>query len=86
MARKRTLLLSEEAVADLDAIADPLFSAVRNRLLLLQDNPEMGQAMTGGYAGWRPTPGGIFRIFCRITKRGIGVVYVRHCKRQLPQP
>ena len=86
MAKKHKLVLSDEAAVDLDSIFDPLFSAILKRLLLLQHHPEMGLAMSGPYAGMRTTPVGIFRIFYRIKKQVIEVVYVRHCKRQMPNP
>ncbi|MBI3406308.1 MAG: type II toxin-antitoxin system RelE/ParE family toxin [Acidobacteria bacterium] len=86
MAKKRPLLISAEAAADLDNISDPLFSAILKRLQLLQQNPEMGQAMFGAYRGLRATPVGIFRIIYRVTSRGVEIVYIRHCKRKMPNP
>jgi len=83
--KQRTLLLSPDACADLEIIYDPARSAIIQRLKLLARFPQIGASMTGPNAGWRATPVGLFRIIYRVTRRGVEVAYIRHCKRRTPR-
>jgi len=74
--------VSPGAAADLDQIYEPVFSEVVERLALLRSFPEMGVPMPGRFVGWRCTTVRMFRVIYRITRRGIEVAYVRHCKRR----
>jgi plasmid stabilization system protein ParE len=56
------------------------------KLRLLRAFPEMGKAMSGEYAGWRITPVAMFQIIYRITPTAVEVLFIRHAKRQLPEP
>lgn len=85
MAKPKRLLVTPSAAADLNRIYDPLFSAMQKRIELLRFFPEMGRALEEDFHGWRVTPVGVFRIFYRVTRRGVEIGYVRHAKRQPPQ-
>jgi len=83
---KRHVILSPTAVADLDAVDDPLHARIVKRLHLLSRFPELGSPMGREFAGWRQSPVVIFRIIYRVTPHAIKVAYIRHCKRRLPHP
>jgi plasmid stabilization system protein ParE len=83
VARARKLFLSPEACGDLESIAEPLRAVVVRQLRLLRQFPEIGVRIGGEFKGLRAATVGMFRIFYRITLRGVEVVYIRHCKRKL---
>ena len=83
MARARKLFLSPEACTDLQSIAEPLRTVVVQRLRLLRQFPEVGMRIGGEFEGLRAVTVEMFRVFYRITLRGVEIVYVRHCKRKL---
>jgi hypothetical protein len=85
LAKLRRLFLSSEACSDLELIAEPLRASVIRRLKLLKKFPMSGAALAGKLLGWRATTVGIFRIFYRVTPRGIEVGYIRHCKWRSPE-
>jgi len=64
---KRRVILSPTAVADLDAVYDPLHARIVKRLHLLSRFPELGSPMGCEFAGWRQSPVVIFRIIYRVT-------------------
>ncbi len=84
MARPRKLFLSSEACKDLDLVTEPLRKDVIVRLQLLKRFPMIGVALVGKLKGLRATTVGLFRIFYRLTGRGVEVAYIRHCKRKSP--
>jgi hypothetical protein len=53
-------------------------------LQLLKRFPMIGVALVGKLKGLRATTVGLFRIFYRLTGRGVEVAYIRHCKRKSP--
>ena len=85
MGKIRRLYLSPEAYEDFQLITEPLRARVLRRLRMLKQFPKMGKSMPGEFAGFRATTVELFRIFYRVTDRGVEVAYIRHCKRQLPQ-
>jgi ParE toxin of type II toxin-antitoxin system, parDE len=85
VSRPRKLFLSPEACLDLRAIDEPVYAAVTERLLLLRRFPELGVRLGGDFAHLRATTVEMFRIFYRVTGRGVEIVYIRHCKRKLPR-
>ena len=84
MPRLRKLLLAREATADLRLIVEPLRSEVIQRLKLLTRFPNVGGVVPSEFPGVRATTVGIFRIFYRVTARGVEVAFIRHCKRRVP--
>ena len=84
MPRLRKLLMAREAVTDFRLIAEPLRSEVIARLKLLTRFPNLGGFVPSEIPGVRATTVGIFRIFYRVTIRGVEVIFIRHSKRRLP--
>jgi len=82
--RLRKLLVAREAATDFRLIAEPLRSEVIERLKLLRRFPKIGGLVPSEFSGVRATAVGIFRIFYRVTARGVEVIFIRHCKRRLP--
>jgi plasmid stabilization system protein ParE len=82
--RPRNLLLSFQAAEDLDLIADPLRTEVIQRPRLLKRFPSLGSLVSAEFHGVRATTVGIFRIFYRVTARGVEVIFIRHCRRRVP--
>jgi plasmid stabilization system protein ParE len=80
----RKLLVAREAVTDFRLIAEPLRSEVIERLKLLTRFPNIGGFVPSEFPGVRATTVGIFRIFYRVTARGVEVIFIRHCKRRAP--
>jgi len=80
------LRLYPQAAEDLRAIYDPLYSEIVAKLRMLRRYPELGQALPGPYKGWRTAPVRIFRIIYRVTPQAVEVLFIRHCKRDLPKP
>jgi len=66
----------------LDAIKDPLYSKIINRLEALEEFPEMGVAMIGPFAGYRAINPSPHRIVYRLLSGGAAeIAYIRHCGR-----
>lgn len=86
MGKIRRLYLSPEAYEDFQSITEPLRAKVLRRLRMLRQFPKMGKQMPGEFVGLRATTVELFRIFYRVTDRGVEIAYIRHCKRQLPKP
>ena len=86
MRRLRELFLSAQACNDLDSITEPLRTEVIERLLMLKRFPNMGALVAIESRGVRATTVDPFRIFYRVTTRGVEVIYIRHCKRRFPLP
>ncbi len=84
MPRLRKLLVAREAVTDFLLIAEPLRSEVRERLKLLRRFPNVGGFVPSEFPDVRATTVGIFRIFYRVSARGVEVIFIRHCKRRVP--
>jgi plasmid stabilization system protein ParE len=80
----RKLLVAREAVTDFHLIAEPLRSEVRERLKLPRRFPNIGGFVPSGFPDVRATTVGIFRIFYRVSARGVEVIFIRHCKRRVP--
>lgn len=85
MRKAGRLLLSREAYEDFELITEPLRTAILDRLKLLRKFPLMGAPLVGNLKGIRATTVEIFRIFYRVTDRGVEILYIRHCKRRLPE-
>ena len=84
MPRVRAILLSPEACRDLDLIAQPLRVEVLERLQLLKRFPHSGAPFRSQVPGLRTSTVKLFRIFYQVTGRGVDVIYIRHCKRRVP--
>ena len=84
MPRLRKLLMAREAVTDFRLIAEPLRSEVIERLKLLRKFPNIGGFVPSEFPDVRATTVGIFRIFYRVSARGVEVIFIRHSKRRLP--
>lgn len=84
MPRLRKLLMAREAVIDFRLIAEPLRSEVIERLKLLTRFPNIGGVVPSEFPEVRATTVGIFRIFYRVTVRGVEVIFIRHSKRRVP--
>ncbi|MBI5594686.1 MAG: type II toxin-antitoxin system RelE/ParE family toxin [Elusimicrobia bacterium] len=78
------VVLTPQALQDLDAIREPLYSRVVSRLAALGDFPEIGAAIPGPFAGLRSTVVDFFRIVYRITDVRVEVAYIRDCRRRPP--
>lgn len=85
MPRPRKLLLSFQAAQDLELIAEPLRTEVVQRLRMLKQFPHLGSLVPTEFSGVRVTTVRIFRIFYRVTPRGVEVIFIRHCKRRVPE-
>ncbi len=84
MPRLRKLLVAREAVTDFRLITEPLRSEVVARLKLLRRFPNIGRFVPSEIPHVRATTVGIFRILYRVTARGVEVIFIRHCKRRVP--
>ncbi len=84
MPRLRKLLVAREAVTDFRLIAEPLRSEVVERLKLLRRFPNIGGFVPSELPDVRATTVGIYRIFYRVSARGVEVIFIRHCKRRVP--
>jgi plasmid stabilization system protein ParE len=82
--RLRKLLMAREAVTDFLLIAEPLRSEVVKRLKLLRRFPNIGGFVPSEFLDVRATTVGIFRIFYRVSGRGVEVIFIRHSKRRVP--
>jgi plasmid stabilization system protein ParE len=82
--RLRKLLVAREAVIDFRSITEPLRSEVIERMKLLARFPNIGGFVPSEIPDVRATTVGIFRIFYRVTARGVEVIFIRHCKRRVP--
>jgi plasmid stabilization system protein ParE len=82
--RVRTLLLSPEACRDLDLITESLRSEVLDRLQLLKRFPHSGAPLRIQFPELRASTVKLFRIFYHVTARRVEVIYIRHCKRRIP--
>jgi plasmid stabilization system protein ParE len=82
--RVRRLLLSPEACRDLDLIDEPLRGDVLERLRLLERFPHSGAPFRARVPGLRSSTVKLFRIFYQVTDLGVDVIYIRHCKRRIP--
>lgn len=79
------VVLLPQAVADLDAIYDPVLGRVLRRLRMLEQMPELGAPMLGPLTGYRSSVVDMFRIVYRLRPRNVvEVAYVRHCRRAPP--
>ena len=85
MRKLKELLLSAEACQDLDAITGDLRTEVVKRLRMLKRFPNMG-VLVDETISVRAATVDNFRIFYRITRRGVEVIYIRHCRRRFPFP
>lgn len=84
MPRLRKLLMAREAVTDFLLITEPLRSEVIERLKLLRRFPSIGGVVPAEVPEVRATTVGAFRIFYRVTARGVEVIFIRHSKRRVP--
>ncbi len=84
MPRVRTLVLSPEACRDLDLILEPLHAEVLQRLQLLKRFPHSGAPFSVSFPELRTSTIKLFRIFYYVTGRTVEVIYIRHCKRRVP--
>jgi len=80
----RKPLVAREAVTDFLLIAEPLRSEVRERLKLPRRFPNIGGFVPSGFPDVGATTVGIFRTFYRVSARGVEVIFIRHCKRRVP--
>jgi plasmid stabilization system protein ParE len=80
----RKVLMAREAVTDFRLIAEPLRSEAIVHLKLLTRFPNIGGVVPSEFPGVRATTVGIFRIFYRVSARGVEVIFIRHCKRRIP--
>jgi plasmid stabilization system protein ParE len=78
------LFLSFQAADDLENIQEPLQTEIVKRLQLLRQFPNLGSLVPAEFPGVRATTVGMFRIFYRVTLRGVEVIFIRHCKRRVP--
>ena len=85
MRKLQKLLLSAEACQDLDAITGTLRIAVVERLRMLKRFPNMG-VLVDETSTVREATVDNFRIFYRVTRRGVEVIFIRHCRRKFPFP
>ena len=80
----REVFLLPQALEDLDAVRDPLFTEIVERIQWLKEHPFWGAAMDGPFTGYRSFVVGIFRVVYRvISEKRIEIAYIRHCKRNL---
>jgi plasmid stabilization system protein ParE len=68
----------------LDLIDEPLRGEVLERLRLLQRFPHSGEPFRVQVPELRASTIKIFRIFYQVTARAVEVIYIRHCKRRVP--
>ncbi len=77
------VILTPDAVENLEEITDPLHSDVIHRLSILGQYPMIGATMGGPFTGYRSTVIDFFRIVYRIrNKDTIEVAYIRDCRRK----
>ena len=80
----RQIVLLPQAVEDLDAIREPLYSEILNKIQTLQDYPHLGAAMEGPFKGYRNLLADPFRVIYReLSKERIVIAYLFHCKRRM---
>ena len=78
------IYLLPQAVEDLEAVHDPLYSKLIAKIQLLKEFPSLGPALYGPFAGYRALTVDLFRVIYRIvTDEHLEVAYIRHCKRKL---
>jgi mRNA-degrading endonuclease RelE of RelBE toxin-antitoxin system len=73
--------LLPQAAADLDGLAEPLFSQVLKRLQALSRYPHLGPTLSGPLSGYRATVVGHFRVVYKASAKTILVCYVRDFRR-----
>jgi len=61
-----------------------LRSEVIEQLKLLRRYPNIGGLVPSEFSDVRATTIGIFRIFYRVSARGVEVIFIRRSKRRLP--
>ena len=76
--------LLPQAPEDLEAIYDPLFSEIIERIRWLKEYPLWGAPMDGPFTGHRSFVVGLFRVIYKvISEKRVEIAYIRHCKRRL---
>ncbi len=77
--------LLPQAISDLEAIKEPLFSKVVVKIRLLKEFPSLGPALYGPLTGYRALTVDLFRIVYRaVSDDLLEIAYIRHCKRRMP--